>query len=422
MTADSRSAFPPAEYELALVIGFIQGIRDHLDEVNADWFTESACRDIFVSIGRVRAKGAEPDMVNVGLDLQERGVVKESLVKVLERLPIGRTFTGDLAFEAVRDAYIRRQADAILHESRDALKSGDTEATFADLDRRLDALRGIQPVQSSNWTEDMAFVLEHWNRDENLVPTGWRAMDDLVTGFEPTEFIVIGGRPGVGKTTFALNLLANMNRPSGFVSMEMGRRKVGYLGLRILQKQSAADLDRFKDQHAALRALLLESECPTRMIYRSGLTPLQFQALARSLKQKHGTQILVLDNLNLMHDPTSRNAGRVQELSAITRAIKNTAMDLGIVVIAISHLNRQADGRTDSRPVLTDLRDSGSVEQDADCVLFLWRLDYQRSHNNGHTGPTELIMRKGRGRKLGTAYFKFDDATQIFTPTEAPRE
>jgi len=248
------------------------------------------------------------------------------------------------------------------------------------------------------------------------VPTGFSDLDNLLAGMQRSNLIILAARPGVGKTTLAMNvahhLAVDYKRPVGYFSLEMSREE---LVDRLLVAQ--ADIDAWKlktgklseDDFAALsNAMGVLAEAPIYIDDTPGLSILEMRTKARRLQVEVGVELIVVDYMQLGKSRNLEN--RVQEVAEISQGLKNLARELKIPVLALSQLSRAVEQRGTKRPVLADLRESGSIEQDADVVMFLWREDDDNQekiyldiakHRNGPLGQVEFHFRGDRIRFYG---------------------
>jgi replicative DNA helicase len=252
-------------------------------------------------------------------------------------------------------------------------------------------------------------------RDDKItgISTGFTDLDDLTAGLQPSDLIIIAGRPSMGKTALALNIAYNaaLEEKTGVAvfSLEMSMLQ---LGIRLLGAD--AMIDAWKLRKGALQDddyLRLTdsanrlSELPFYIDDTSGLSALEIKAKARRLKKKHDISLLIIDYLQLMQSKKSAES-RQLEISDISRSLKALAKDLDIPVLAISQLNRKVEDRPNKRPMLADLRESGAIEQDADLIVFIYREElYNRTEEN--KGKAELIIAKHRNGPTGMVNLTF---------------
>ena len=245
------------------------------------------------------------------------------------------------------------------------------------------------------------------------ISTGFADFDDLTSGLQPSDLIIIAGRPSMGKTAFALNIAYNaaLEQKIGVAvfSLEMSMLQ---LGIRLLGAD--AMIDAWKLRKGALQDddYLRLTDSANRLselsLYiddSSGLSALEIKAKARRLKKKHNISLLIIDYLQLMQSKKSTES-RQMEISDISRSLKALAKDLDIPVVAISQLNRKVEDRPNKRPILADLRESGAIEQDADLIAFIYREElYNRTEEN--KGKAELNIAKHRNGPTGTVPLTF---------------
>lgn len=248
------------------------------------------------------------------------------------------------------------------------------------------------------------------------LPTGFGELDHMLCGLQRGEMIIIAGRPSMGKTSFALNVAehigADNNVPIAVFSLEMGCKQ---LVERILCSRGHLDSQAVRrgnldpDQESELVHSAGElSEKPIYIDDTAGLTPLELRAKARRLKSQHDIQCIVIDYLQLMSSG-GRVESRQQEITTISRHVKSLARELDVPVVILSQLNRSPEGREGHRPRMSDLRESGSLEQDADVVLLLHREDYYHRGEVEYedTGKAEVIVAKQRNGPTGVVELTF---------------
>jgi replicative DNA helicase len=296
-----------------------------------------------------------------------------------------------------------------------------------------------------------------YQRDGRLsgLPTGLDDLDRMMGGMQPSDLVILAGRPGMGKTSLATNVGYNVAkawrgeiRPDGhtmtvnggivgFFSLEMSAEQ---LATRIIAEQtgipsnqirrggiSEADFERIKDHSIELQGL------PFYVDETGGLSVAQLAARARRLKRQRGLDLLIIDYLQLLQGSTKRSSeNRVQEITEITTKLKALAKELNVPILALSQLSRQVESRDDKRPQLSDLRESGSIEQDADVVLFVYREEYYHlmrkplesnrekfaewlAESDKVHGRAEVIIGKQRHGPTGTVELQFDASVTRFS-------
>ena len=246
------------------------------------------------------------------------------------------------------------------------------------------------------------------------IPTGFRRLDNILSGLQRSDLVILGARPSTGKTSLALNMALNAASQGltvGVFSLEMSKMQ---LVERLLAAEARVDSWRLRtgnlsdDDFPRLgRAMGKLSEVPLYIDDSASLTAMQIRTKARRLQSEKGLDLIIIDYLQLM-ESSSRNESRVQEISEISRSLKGLARELDVPVLALSQLSRAVEQRPNKRPQLSDLRESGSIEQDADVVMFIYREDmYDRNsenpnianiivakHRNGPTGEIDLYFQK----------------------------
>ena len=236
------------------------------------------------------------------------------------------------------------------------------------------------------------------------VPTGFTKLDELTSGLQPADLIIVAGRPSMGKTALALDIAAHAavegGIPSAIFSLEMAKEQ---LALRMLCSEAKVDAHRLRggflsesDWPKLTRAAGSLSEAPIFIDDTPGLSALEMRAKSRRMKAEHNLGLVVVDYLQLMRGRADSD-NREQEISDISRSLKALAKELNVPVMALSQLNRRVEERGDRRPQLSDLRESGAIEQDADVIIFLYRDEvYNKSEDNPNKGKAEIIIGKQR--------------------------
>lgn len=253
------------------------------------------------------------------------------------------------------------------------------------------------------------------------VPSGWRELDDTLAGFQDSNLIILAARPGIGKTAFLLNIAQHVAVKEklgvGLFSLEMSNEE---LGDRLLVMQSGIDAWKMKtgklddtDLDKLQDAMGVLAEAPIYIDDTPGISLMEMRTKARRLQMEHGLQLLLIDYLQLV-DPGRRMENRVQEVSIVSQSLKNLARELRIPVIAASQLNRAVEARGSKKPQLADLRESGSIEQDADVVMFLYRGEENKDLAPGDKIPTTLSIDKHRNGSLREISYMFNGSQMQF--------
>lgn len=247
------------------------------------------------------------------------------------------------------------------------------------------------------------------------LPTGFHELDDLTSGIQPGDMVIVAGRPSMGKTAFGLTVATYMavedKKAVVFFSMEMSSQQ---LAQRVLCSRGRVDSHRFrrgmlKDEELQELGMVCAelAEAPMYIDDTPSMTALEVRAKARRLRRQHRVEAVFVDYMQLMHAPHARES-RQQEITAISAALKALARELDIPVIAISQLNRGAEGREGHRPRMSDLRESGAIEQDADVIILLHRDEYYDPEKPGVKGIAKAIVAKQRNGPTDTVELHFN--------------
>jgi replicative DNA helicase len=278
-------------------------------------------------------------------------------------------------------------------------------------------------------------LAEAWERIDNLhkskdslrgVSTGFRDLDNKLAGFQNSDLIILAARPSMGKTALALDIArmaaVNNNTPVGIFSLEMSSQqlvdrmlaaesKVDAWKLRTGKLSVESDFDKIRDSLDKL------SKAPIYIDDQPGNNILKMRSIARRLKSEKGLGLIIVDYLQLMVPTNSRNSDNVvQQVTEISRSLKNLARELNVPVLALSQLSRAVESRG-GKPRLSDLRDSGSIEQDADVVMFIHRED-KYNENSDRPNIAEIMIEKHRNGPTGKIDLYFDDKRGSFTSLE----
>ena len=261
------------------------------------------------------------------------------------------------------------------------------------------------------------------------VPTGFKLLDKILGGLQKSDLIILAARPSAGKTSLALNVAANAAKRYGqrvaFFSLEMSAEQ---LVQRLLSSETGIDQQRLRlgDVHDDEWPILMEAAgvlANTHLFIDDSpaVSALEMRTKARRLHAEHGLDVIVVDYLQLMRGQATRNENRVQEISYITRSLKELAREMKVPVLALSQLSRAVEQRADKKPILSDLRESGSIEQDADIVLFVHREDMY-DENTERKNIADIMVAKHRNGPVGTVSLYFHKELTQFRDLEMVRE
>ena len=345
--------------------------------------------------------------------------------RIVERKALLRNLIG----AAGKIAGIGYEDPAEVHEAIDRAEA----ELFAVSQRRVGA--GFSPLKTLLHDAYDRLDYLHAHRGEiSGIRAGFQDLDTLTTGFQKSDLVILAARPSVGKTSFALNIAehaAVKDRKSvGIFSLEMSKEQ---LVLRLLSSVANIDSQRLRsgfleelDFARIAPAMNTLSEAPVYIDDTPNISTMELRTKARRLQAESGLDLVIVDYLQLMQSSvTTKDANRVQEVAEISRGLKALARELKVPVIALSQLSRQPEMRESKEPRLSDLRESGSIEQDADLVMFLWREKERGSddqvtdgevvklklakHRNGPTGEIDLWFKKSQTRFVSYAGERFAD-------------
>jgi len=271
-------------------------------------------------------------------------------------------------------------------------------------------------------TYDEIEALYEGRKLTDAIPTGFYDLDEMIGGLRPSNLIIVAARPSMGKTSFVLNVAANVavkeKKPVAIFSLEMSARE---LALRMLSSQAringkSLQTGRFQDSASdwdkLIKALNALADAPVFIDDNAGISIMEMRSKIRRMKSRHDLALVIVDYIQLMNFDR-RMENRVQEIAAISRALKIIGRDFNIPVVAVSQLSREPEKRQNRRPLLSDLRESGAIEQDADLILFIYREDVYSERDRIDTdvdtkGTAELIVAKHRHGPIGTVNLTFN--------------
>jgi replicative DNA helicase len=387
---------------------------DRIDWLLPDAFFRQAHQRIYGAIVALLERGRPVDPVIVSEALRASGdldkIGGKEYIEALALNSMGASNIRTYA-ELVRDTHRLR---GVMATAQDALAAaGEFGANGLAVAERAEAsfLAILDDKSGSEFTFEQAVkaAIEERENPTKTIPTGIGNIDRMLKGggMKPGQLIVVAGRPSMGKSALAWNIaehIATRQHVAGF-SLEMPAPEIAD---RALEYHS-----RLTDQsRAALHLMDLRMSIDD----SPAVTLAHIRLRSRRMKRKHGLALIVVDYLQLME---SKGDTREQEIAKISRGLKALAKELQVPVIAVAQLNRSVEGRADRRPMMSDLRESGALEQDADVVLMLYRDDYYNPDTQA-PGIAEAIFRKQRGGRTGTAYLKFDGETTRFHDYTGP--
>lgn len=444
MTRESIGKVPPQnlDAELSILGGILldnNAINNVIESLNASDFYREAHTKIFNTMIDVAEKGEPVDLITLSDALKTSGLLEEvGGPAYIASLADGVPTAANIGYYAkiVKEKAILR---GLINTATDIVTKGYEESTNVDdfLDYAESRIFEISenkvkpsffPIKSI--VKDSFKTIEELYGRKDLVtgvPTGFSELDKMTSGFQSSDLIIIAGRPSMGKTAFALNVALNAVKegrenvqPVAIFSLEMSKEQ---LVSRMLCSEARVDASRLRGGYLAdsdwpklTRAAGVLSEAPLYIDDTPAISVLEMRAKSRRLKADKGLGMIVVDYLQLMRGRDGMKS-REQEISEISRSLKALAKELDLPVIALSQLSRAVEQRGgDKRPMLSDLRESGSIEQDADIVMFVFREEFYKRDDDDLKGLAEIIIGKQRNGPIGTAklawlseYTRFED-------------
>ena len=422
-----------------------------ITEMDPDMFYSEQNRAVYEEMRRLFSESEAVDVITLVDSLAQNGVFKGAddakvyITRIAETVPAISNV--DSYIKIVKEKYQTRR---LIEAARDILQQSseesDSDLLLESAEQKLYDIRngqdrsGVKTIQESILEViDTMQKLSGADRDKFAgIPTGFNYLDNILTGLGRSDLIILAARPGMGKTSFALNIATRVAMqqkvPVAIFSLEMTKEQ---LTNRILSAEAGIDSQAFRT--GALRAedweyLALATEklhdAPIYMDDTSGITITEMKAKIRRVNQdptRPNVGLIVIDYLQLM-TTGQRTENRVQEISSITRNLKIMAKEMNVPIIALSQLSRAVEkqgNNSSHRPQLSDLRDSGSIEQDADCVLFLYRDSYYASQNPDgaevDADTAECIVAKNRHGETSTVPLGWDGAHTRFMDVDFKR-
>jgi replicative DNA helicase len=388
-------------------------------------------RRIFRAMVAITERGSVVDPLTLSEELGRKGELeaaggKDYIGYLVDAVPTAANV--EYHAEIVREKAVLRQliqvSTQIVH---DAFSGMSTAGELLDIaEQRIFHVSqqrkpdGFTRIKELLWpTMERIEALQRGGKTITGVASGFNDLDEMTSGFQPSDLVIVAARPSMGKTAFCLNVAQHAaideQRKVAFFSLEMSKES---LVQRMLTSEARVDSQRLRrgmlrdDEFPMLaRAAGILSSAPVWIDDTPGITLLEMRSKARRLKADNGLDMVIVDYLQLMQGP-SNSESRQQEVSQISRGLKALAKELNIPVIALSQLSRAPEQRTgDHRPQLSDLRESGAIEQDADLIMFLFRQEMydgaQDKEGNSLEGKAELIIGKQRNGPTGTVNLHF---------------
>lgn len=400
-------------------------------------FHEQDHARIFRAMRQLRSAEQPIDLLTLTAQLQDsEELEKIGGVSYLARLAESVPTTANVAHYAgrVQEMFLRRQAvDLAFNLLRNAGEEQDVKGFITMAETAVSKLSD-QTVPTREFVPMKQVLMQVWdeaeeryrtkdiNRGVTGIPSGFSDLDRMTAGFQRNDLIIVAARPSVGKTAFALNIAQNVGihaqETVAVFSLEMSAAQ---LVQRMICAEGQIDASRMRtgrfedgDWERMSSAVGMLSNADIHIDDTPGITVNEIRAKCRRLKKEKGLGMILIDYLQLIQGSGRRGANRQEEVSQISRTLKQIARELEVPVIALSQLSRGVEQRQDKRPMMSDLRESGSIEQDADIVAFLYRDDYY-NHDAEKKNIIEIIIAKQRNGPVGTVELVFLKQFNKFT-------
>lgn len=417
---------------------------ERLADLPPDAFHHEGHARVWRAMRRIHARGEAVDVTTLTDDLRQAGELEavggmSTLAQLLDAVPSAAA--AESHADLVRDYHLRRQ---LLQAGRDiasksiSAPSGEGAKALDEAERALQELSRESAradyVDAARATQEMLLEVEQaYDSDRKIsgLSTGFRGLDAKTDGLHSAELVVVAGRPSMGKTALALDMARHLvfeeQVPVGVFSLEMRRTSVL---LRMTAAESALPVGRLRAGDIREEELQHFNEAVGRLKQAplfvedtSGLPLHELRRTARRMVRRDGVQVVFVDYLQLMPGPSNAER-REREVAEVSRGLKGLAMELGIPVVALSQLSRAPEARSDGRPRLSDLRESGAIEQDADVVMFVYRPEvYLGDEHEGRDlrGRAEIILAKQRNGATGEVPLRFEKPLASFRDSQADR-
>jgi replicative DNA helicase len=406
-----------------------------LRTISVDVFYFKNHQEIYKAVTFMYKNNLPIDILTLITFLQDNGLLQKIgglkvLIELLSQIP--NLIYLEEYLRLVKDKYIRRSLIKLGYETINSsyITSLPLENILNDLENKLFSLTSeIKPQKLSSSAEllnDIFFELKTKSLDPKLsgIASGFYDLDSLTQGFQKSDLIIIAGRPSMGKTALGLNIASNIIKnsklPVLFFSLEMSKEQIMY---RLLAMETNLNQMKLKtgklsknDWLKLNKIIKILAKFP---LFIDDTFDLSIQDIRSKIKtiifEQNQIGLIIIDYIQLMQNSKLKTANRVQELSQITRSLKTIAREFNVPIIGLSQLSRNVENRIDKKPILSDLRESGSIEQDADLVLMLYQNKLQtptqnhQSENIKNNNIVELIIAKHRNGPIGNVKLKFDE-------------
>ncbi len=409
-----------------------------IEIVASEDFYRKSNQEVFNTIIELYIKGEPADPITVADQLNKKGLLDEvggktfihSLISniplaanaqyyaqivrshsILRKLIYAATEIATMGYEIPEDLYstVDRSQQLIFSIYQDLNRTGTR-----------DKISTMKDIVSEVY--EQVEVLHEASSSISGVPSGYIDFDRLTSGFQNSDLIVVASRPGMGKTSFVLGVARHIamreKLPIAIFSLEMSKQQ---LALRLMSAESKIDLQRVRDGKIKdeewtqlARAVEKLADCKIFIDDTAFLTVMDLRSRARMMVSTNNVKLIIVDYLQLMQSTTNYRGNKVLEITEISQNLKGIAKELNIPVIAVSQLSREVEKRDNKRPLLADLRESGSIEQDADIVTFIYRDEYYEKEE-GNIGKAEIMIAKHRNGPTGKLNLQFNKKFALFS-------
>lgn len=443
-SAARSSAIPPHDLEAEqAVIGSVllrpKVLENFYDTLAPEDFYRTAHGEIYRAMLELHKRNHPIDLVTLAAFLKGRNKLDEVggvvfIASVTEQ--VGTPTNASYYARMVKDkAMLRRIQEAAMQIVEASFGNIDNVQGFVDQAESLiyavgDARKESPARAMSDLIREEQDRVEavYYHHQRTGVPTGFRDLDNLTHGFQPKDLILCAARPSMGKTALALNIALNSSLehgvPVGFFSLEMG---ANLLIQRMVASKAKINSLRLRDGkldgegwNAVVGAHGTLYDAPIYVCDEPAMTPQRLRGIARRLKTRQGIGLIVVDYLQLMRNPEEKS--REREIASIGASLKALAKELDLPVLALAQLSRKVEERKDKIPELSDLRESGALEQDADVIFFLYRPDAYVKETKNLPGTCKVFLEKQRNGPTGYFELNFNPPLQTFTDRSYKRE
>lgn len=407
------------------------------EDLSEAMFYDESNRKVYEVLKELRLKDIPIDMTTVANELEKNKQLNsvgglEYLTKIIEAVPTAANI--DYYINILFEKYVLRslieKATAIVTECYE--ESKDLNEIVEDAERSILSVnksqigKEIRPIQDVIVeAQNQLEILAKNGADITGIPSGYYDLDNKTTGFHENELIILAGRPGMGKSAFALNVSTNIainsKKSVAFFSLEMGAEQIVTRMFSMVGGIDSRKLRTGRLEHNDWKRLneAMSQLADTNFFIddTAGITVGEIRSKCRRLKNSSkGLDLIVIDYLQLVSSSSKYSGNRVQEVSEVSRDLKKLAMELKVPVIALAQLSRSVEARENKRPIMSDLKESGSIEQDADIVMFLYNDDYYnlKAKEKPNASATELIISKHRSGSTGTIDLIFEKNISAF--------